>query len=264
MEETLMKNVFTGKVVIGAFIIVGLFVAGSILWSQREIRLANEQAAATKTAIQKMEARQSKLIERLPEQINTESIETTKADSVTEETAEVLPEVTDTVSYKDTDTITADALEMDAEVVTAEDERDSLFGFGPYPVVPLGLFPDGEEVWDGIESHAERDWDFAKDIELMVRVRIKLWELGTETVGASSENGLIYPSIPNVAYVEWGGWKEDKNGEPIRTIKGMTNARGLSDEDRELIKRGGTPPGWTIMDYDTAGIDPYTFLELDQ
>ena len=254
-----MKNVFTGKVVIGAFIIVGLFIAGSILWSRREIRLANEQAAATKAAIQKMEARQSKLIERLPEQIDTD-----EADSVTEETTEVLPEVPDTVSHKNTDTITADAPEMGAEVVTAEDERDSLFGFGPYPVVPLGLFPHGEEVWDGIESHAERDWEFAKDIELMVRVQIKLWELGTETVGASSENGLIYPSIPNVAYVAWGGWKEDKNGEPIRTIKRISNARGLSDEDKEFIMQGGTPPGWTIMDRDTAGIDPYTFLEFDQ
>ena len=259
-----MKNVFTGKVVIGAFIIVGLFVAGSILWSRREIRLANEQAAATKTAIQKMEARQSKLIERLPEQIDTESIETTETNFATEETVEVPLEVTDMAFHKDTDTITADAPEMDSEVVPAEDERDSLFGFGPYPVAPLALFPQGDEVWDGIESHAERDWDFAKDIELMVRVQIKLWELGTETVGASSENGLIYPSIPNVAYVEWGGWKEDKNGEPIRTIKGMTNGRGLSDEDRELIKRGGTPPGWTIMDRDTAGIDPYTFLDLGQ
>ncbi|MDD9972822.1 MAG: hypothetical protein OXU27_02395 [Candidatus Poribacteria bacterium] len=259
-----MKNVFTGKVVIGAFIIVGLFVAGSILWSRREIRLANEQTTATRMVIQKMEIRQSKPIERPPEQINTEPIATTEVDSVTEETAEVLSEMTDAVSHEDPDTLIDDAPEMDTEVATDEDERASLFGFGPYPVVPLGLFPHGKKVWDEIEHDAERDWAFAKDIELMVRVRIKLWELGTETVGASSSNGLIYPSIPNVAYVEWGGWREDENGEPIRTIKRITSAGGLSDEDEELMMRGGTPPGWTIMDRDTAGIDPYTFLELGQ
>ena len=172
--------------------------------------------------------------------------------------------MTDTVSDTDTRLKINEASEAETEETPDAASRESLFGFGAYPEVPLGLFPEGEEVWDNIENTAKDSWEFAKKIELMARVRIQLWELGTETVGASSENGFIYPNIPNVAYVEWGEWKEDKNGKLIRTAKRISNAGGLSDGDKELIRRGGTPSGWTIMDRDTAGIDPYTFLDLGQ
>ena len=258
-----MKHIATGKVWIITFIVVVFFVIGCILWSQRGIRIANEELAATAERIQKLEARKLKPVERSPDQIEIKDSGTTAAAPVTgEEAVEVPPEVPDTVSDTETRMEINDAPEAETEDIPDEVSRESLFGFGAYPEVPLGLFPHGEEVWDEIENHAERDSEFAKNIELIVRVRIKLWELGTETVGASSENGLIYPNIPNVVYVEWGGWKEDKNGEPIRTVKRISSGGGLSDGDKELIRQGGTPPGWTIMDRNTAGINPYTFLEL--
>ena len=260
-----MKHILTGKVWIVTFIVIALFVTGCILWSQREIRIANEELAATEERIQKVKARKSKPVERSPDQIETEDSEATEADPLTgEEPVEVQPEVTDIISDTDTRLKINEASEAETEGTPDAASRESLFGFGTYPEVPLELFPKGEGTWDNIESTAKDNWEFAKKIELMVRVRIQLRELGTETVGASMENGLIYPNIPNVAYVEWGDWKENKNGEPIRTVKRISNAGGMSDGDKELIRRGGTPPGWTIMDRDTAGIDPYTFLDLGQ
>ena len=258
-----MKHILTGKVLIIIFIIVALFVTGCLLWSQRDLRIANEELAATEERLQKVEERKSKPVERLPDQISTDDSEITEADPGTgEERVEVAPEGTDTISDTDTRLEINDASEAETEETPDAASRESLFGFGAYPEVPLELFPKGEGAWDNIESTAKDNWEFAKKIELMVRVRIQLWELGTETVGASMENGLIYPNIPNIAYVEWGDWKKNNNGEPIRTVKRISSAGGLSDGDKELIRQGGTPPGWTIMDRDTAGIDPYTFLDL--
>ena len=142
------------------------------------------------------------------------------------------------------------------------DARVSLFGYGPYPEVPLGLFPEGEKIWDNLERMAERSERLARNVELMVRVRIKLWELGTETVGAIGGVDGVYPIIPNVAYVKWG-WSEGENGEPERYIKRMKSPAGMSPETRRGIELGETPPGWTIMDFDEGLINPHTFLELE-
>ena len=259
-----MQNILTGRTVIIVFIIVAIFVIGCILWYQREARIADEELAATLARIQKPQASKSKQAEQLPAQISSETSETTPADLTTEagSTGEVLLEVIDAVSDTGSHPEIDDTSETATEETTDEDARESPFGFGSYPLVPLGLFPHGEEVWDEIEAQAKRDWEFAKELELMVRVRIKFWELGTETVGISSSNGLFYPSIPDVAYVSWG-WKKGEDGERKRYVTGIRSPAGMSLEVEEMIEAGQTPPGWTIMDYDTAGIDPYTFLELE-
>lgn len=147
---------------------------------------------------------------------------------------------------------------------TEQNRRKSLFDFGIYPDVPLGLFPHGEEVWDEIENLAERDSEAAIYLELMVRVRIKLWELGTETVGASMNptTGLILPSIPNVAYVTYG-MRETEDGETKQYIQMISGGGGLTAIEYEMVEEGITPSGWTIQSPESGGIDPYLFLELE-
>lgn len=145
---------------------------------------------------------------------------------------------------------------------TEKNGRESLFGLGKYPEVPLGLFPHGETVWDEIETLAEEDSSSAQSTELMVRVRIKLWELGTETVGASMSNGLIYPSISNVAYVTYGT-RETKKGEKVPYIQRLTGGGDLTAEEYDIVEAGGTPSGWTILSHANGGVAPYTFLELE-
>ena len=71
----------------------------------------------------------------------------------------------------------------------------SPFGFGPYPEIPAD-FPFREEVlgWDNPTP----------EYELSVRVHIKLWNKGTQATSvALDSNGLIYPFMPGVIYVEW-------------------------------------------------------------
>ena len=87
-----------------------------------------------------------------------------------------------------------DTIEKNKRINLAADSQTSPFGFGPYPEVPAD-YPFQERLWDNATP----------EYELLVRVRVKLWKQGTKTKGAKSDmnNGLIYPSIPGVIYVQW-------------------------------------------------------------
>ena len=93
-----------------------------------------------------------------------------------------------------------DTIEKNTDINLAADSQTSPFGFGPYPEVPVD-YPYQERLWDNATP----------EHELLVRVRVKLWKQGTKTKGAKFDmnNGLIYPSIPGVVYVQWQNVEED-------------------------------------------------------
>lgn len=136
--------------------------------------------------------------------------------------------------------------------------RLSPFGLGIFPEIPPD-YPDSN-VWERIEK-ATHDPTGGKKLELLIRVRIQLWEQGTETVGASYDDatGLIYPNIPNVAYVQWD-YIDEPDGTRSRYAAFVLG--GISPAVEEYFDRGEIPPGVTVIPYDEAGIDPYTFLEF--
>ncbi len=166
------------------------------------------------------------------------------------------------------------------ELIEAKKEliefNHSPFGFGPYPKVPVD-YPYREEVqtWD----------DSTPRHELLVRVRIKLWEQGIQTEGAMFDsNGLIYVSIPGVLYVKWvygvpgapkyyGRQYAGRifgNGETAKEWKSsyLTDRRFVrTDITPEEIDVSGTkvyvyPNGTKVYEYPDGGIDPYEFLGL--
>ena len=136
--------------------------------------------------------------------------------------------------------------------------RLSPFGLGIFPEVPSD-YPD-PNVLERIER-AAHDPIGGKKLELLIRVRIKLWEQGTKTIGASYAAGIdrIYPNIPNVAYVEWA-YIDEPDGTRSRYAAVVSG--GIGPEHEEYFDRGEVPPGVTVIPYDEAGIDPYTFLEF--
>ena len=128
----------------------------------------------------------------------------------------------------------------------AENVPVSPHGFGAYPEVPSDYFRT--PVW------AYPDAEFTRGHELIDRVLIKLWKQGISSDGGIIENGRglsYYAREPS--YVKW---KADAISDYI----------GHPDDDDEQIisiledKRMLT--GITVLDYDTAGIDPYEFLDL--
>ena len=134
----------------------------------------------------------------------------------------------------------------EAEPVSEEQKADipvSPHGFGPYPDVPSDYFRT--PVW------AYPDSEFTPGHELIDRVLITLWKQGIYSDGGSIENGRVYPVKRGTVYVKWkGDYISDYIGHP-------------DDDDEQIIsilEDAGTPAGITVLDYDTAGINPYQFL----
>ncbi len=140
----------------------------------------------------------------------------------------------------------------------------SPFGFGPYPEVPVD-FPFQEQIWDNpIPEH-----------ELLVRIRVKLWKQGTQTTGAMFDNnGLIYPTIPGVIYVEWRTVEEGPlqfvgrryaahvMGHPDTAKKWSASYLTELGYERTDVKNDSEASGIKVHEYPDGGIDPYKFLDL--
>ena len=144
---------------------------------------------------------------------------------------------------------------------TTEDGPVSPQGFGPYPEIPADYPEHLMPFWvrnpnfDGVSEHA------AGPFELMDRVLIKLWKQGHTTLtGASLSNatGKIYPHYANTAYVRY---KEFTTPDGV-VHRQVSKIRGGPDIAPFLgqIGRGNTPAHIQLLDYDSEGIDPHTFL----
>ncbi len=158
----------------------------------------------------------------------------------------------------------------DSNIQKSQEVRSSLLGLGPYPdvsdeVLEMLYFETVDDLWDKIESRVKEDEEWGLIHELMIRVRIKLWEQGIITRGAfATGNGwdiVVYPSIFNVAYVEWG-FKEGPNGKSQRYAvrKKGPNIHKVS----HYFDSGEVPPGWTVKSFEEGAIDPYKFLNLNK
>ncbi len=152
----------------------------------------------------------------------------------------------------------------------------SPFGFGPYPEIPADFpFREGILGWDSPTP----------EHELAYRVHIKLWEQGTQLTSVSiSGNGLIYPGMPGVIYVEWttlpdndpefpgqryashisGHPETAKKWQSLYLVNRSYERTGVTPNEIEEsgIKVHVYPDGTKVYPFPDAGIDPYEFLGL--
>ena len=160
-------------------------------------------------------------------------------------------------------------MDRDLEIITTlEDEQavaESPFGFGPYPEVPSD-YPDAP-IWeedDYPEGDAVFGRDFMRSIELIERVLIKLWSQGHRVSSGSTHNGFVLPHYPNTVYVEWS-YLDEPDGTTTRYVSGITSGPDVSLSVHDAIMDEGIiPSGITVLDGDSEGIDPYSFLNLNQ
>ncbi len=152
----------------------------------------------------------------------------------------------------------------------------SPFGFGPYPEIPAD-FPFREEIlgWDSPTP----------EHELSYRVHIKLWKQGAQLTSVSfNGNGLIYPGMPGVIYVEWTTLPNDdpefpgqryashisghpdtaKKWQSLYLVNRMYERTGVTPDEIEVtgIKVNVYPDGTKVYPFPAGGIDPYEFLGL--
>ncbi len=98
-------------------------------------------------------------------------------------------------------------------------------------------------------------------MELLSMVMVKLWSEGDhDFAGGVITNGIFYPLYPDVAYVTWD--HSEKLDGTISWYVGhlLTTSNNDSDAIIDQLENGETPEGIRIVDYKSAGIDPYEFL----
>ena len=199
--------------------------------------------------------------------------DTVDTSTVDFEQTETPLEVDDLQKSEDTDVApideTSEMLEMaDAflpddfvsEETPAEDVPVSPYGFGPYPEVPADFF--GIPIWQ--KGLSDIPVDVGKNVELIDRVLIKLWQQGDKNIiGGFLQNGKVYPNYPETVYVE-ERIEESDDGLVKRTFRHITGppGTGIYHED---IRRGNIPPHVTVIPMDDSqGLDPYSFLNLGE
>ena len=148
--------------------------------------------------------------------------------------------------------------------VVEETQPVSPFGFGAYPQVPSG-YPEGV-IWeeDMDVNISQYGSEAMKAAELMDRVLIKLWNQGHRATSASMDSdGVVYPSFPNTVYIRWK-YIEEEDGTLTKYAGALRGYQGMPDSVLDDFAEGIIPSGIKVLDHDSDGIDPYTFLNLNQ
>ena len=244
----MFRDFLTNKWILRGIAFVILFAVACVFWYHYDTAPDRKAAAESEKML-----RQSEIAKK-----------GSGTDIEMEQAADLIPAESDTSNAEKPITETTDNMEKDitheeisVNLIQQTQEADkevrvSPYGFGPYPDLPPG-FP--EDYWDT----RIRD----KESELLARVRIKLLEQGKNVVGASMQNGLVYPNIPGTIYVEWDVVGTERYitrimGDPftVLSIPGYGPERKLTEKD--------IPVGIKVITLPDGGIDPYQFLGLKE
>jgi hypothetical protein len=236
------RDFLMNKWVLGSVGFLIVFAVRCVLWYQHGTADERKAAAEAEELL-----RQSEIAKKVSD---TDSVAEQAADAPAENTTAEKPVNENTAEAgNNTKAETQKQSGTPAANAEVEDVPTSPFGLGPYPEIPKDyIIPPSKFKWEF--------WGETLEDELMSRVRIKLWKQGILTEGSSFENGKVYPVILGTVYVVW-------DGEIVRRITGHP------DDDFDAIEaalEAGQPPpeGITVLNRNEAGIDPYTFLELNK
>lgn len=230
---------------IGATVLLLIVAAACYIWYQVNIAPTERQAAETEKLVQQWET------ERVQKPIAADKTSTKALVETTNETAE--KPINNNTFEVENNTQAAKQQKFDtpAETAVAVDVLVSPHGFGPYPMVSDD-YPLTTE-WERFPDNPD------KTHELLSRVLVKLWTEGkTNFSGGSIENGKVYPHFNDTVYVTWREY-EDTNGKMVRRVGTITSGTRVKFTRADLYN---PPPGLRVLDFETAGIDPYQYLNL--
>ena len=135
----------------------------------------------------------------------------------------------------------------------------SITGF-EYPQVPDD-YPYNVPWYRSEAERAQIPPALLEEQELLSMVMVKLWNEGDhDFTGGVITNGTFYPLYPDVAYVEWEQHQEPDGIIHRYASNVLTGGGNDSSTIMDQLNNGKTPPGIRIVDYKSAGVDPYEFL----
>ena len=241
-----------GLGVLGFFSAIGFLIMLSVacvLWYRYDTAHDKQQLAKEQEMLREREAETNTETKQLTDQ--------TPADS-TPVTAE--KPIIKTNDGKEKDRHTADLTGQTQTTENTEEVPISPYGFGPYPEVPENYFrqPSWLRYANSVSMPAHTTMPF----EIMDRVLIKLWNQGQHNItGATYSGGKVYPNYKNTAYV---CYKEISlpDGTVFRRTRVVSGGPDISAYIKQ-IEAGNTPTHIKLIEYDSAGVDPYIFLRED-
>ena len=264
----MFRDIFaSSRLILAGLVFFVLIVGGSLLYSWHVHRTTDAEIAETQRQVQPLKNE----THTTTDTVDTSAVDFQHAQTPLEnDGAQISDDTGDTPIDNTDDMHLADAFLPDdfvSEEAPAEDVPVSPFGFGPYPEVPDGFPQNLMPVWTWSEEKQQEQLDGLENFELMGRVLIKLWnqgERGFVSVSRSDVNGKVYPLYRNRIYVT--RWIE----VPVEGGKSMPfPAGGFSAGDgwrvdiEAFAKSGGQLPSHIqFIDQDTAGYNPYDFLNL--
>lgn len=135
---------------------------------------------------------------------------------------------------------------------------------GDFPPIPDDFPSHFKPVWLAFPGYKKGDM---LEHELMYRVLIKLWNQGDHGfVDAVTQSGRVYPIYPDVVYIRWVeseiGTDEDGNPITARYIGQTTGTEALRFKPSDFLTGAWKTkyPSFSLVEFDDAGYDPYTFL----
>ena len=244
----MFRDIVGNKWVIGGVAFLIVFASACVLWYRYDTAADRKALAETAELIRQL-AKKAASDDKM-EQATDAPAENT----LTETTGAVVE--TDTRTDNEAKTYRVGDIyvgKTPPSLPVSQDELVSPYGFGLYPELPEGY---GPITWP--RKHANS--------ELMIRAEIKLLNQGVPVEGIAMKNGMVYPIIKGICYVEWG---ETSYGR--RYIRRSTGHPDDGDymeaieEERRKRRESVTAsdfPGIQLILYEEGGIDPYTFLDL--
>ena len=244
----MFRDIVSNKWVIGGVAFLIVFAVACVLWYRYDTAPYRLDAAETAELLHQWAAKKSDTDGKTDD--TPAEDRTPTAEKSVQTIDNVLQTDTSTRTYKEGDIFIGPKPPL---IPVSQDQLVSPYGFGPYPELPEGF---GPITWP--RKNAES--------ELRIRVKIKLLKQGVPVEGSVMKNGLVYPIIKGIRYVEWGetsygrryfrrstGHPDD--GDYLRAIRDEKRKRRESFTQADV-------PGIQLIPYEEAGIDPYTFLDL--
>lgn len=249
-----------------SFIAIFIVIAvGCYFWYQWELAPYKREAAATQQYIREWQTSQTDTDRQTAAQTDRQ----TQADPLTPEHP-IEPSFTEKTGVASETGVRSDVAADNGSdrlqpTDVAESVRVSPFGFGAYPKIPA-IYRDLDgvsDIWAYYEELGQTDPEAARMNELGERVLVKLWNHGLNPTGGTHSKGRFYPNYPNTVYVTW---EEDvlEDGTIQRYPTKISGDPSFAAYEAAFIESDGKvfPSGYTMLDHQKDGIDPYQFLNL--
>ena len=261
----MFRDILSSRDLIIGLVFFAVIVTCSLLYNRHVRRVTQEELARTQQIVQPHEHQNESDTTQDNPFPNDTGTQGHPGMHVETDDSQAMLEGKDTLRIDDMEGVdSADPFLLDtptSEQETAEG-RVSPFGLGSYPdvspdyIASLGLPIWYEHGFDEIPATAIHE----RNIELIDRVLVKLWKDGADVDRGFYKDGKVYPLYSKSAYVQHYHRIHDEGYTiDLTVIKSSDFDLNLTIE---RLQNGDIPADYTILDLDTEGIDPYTFLYL--